>query len=103
MKIKTYNIFCNEEHNFESTLHKDDILQVSNFLSVVLTDDEINWIIWNFDSYSKEDQYGAWNQIIETMIEDVIIPSRDDPDWMKDDIEEYKEYLINKNANKYNL
>ena len=94
MKIKTYNIFCNE-NNFESTLHKDDILQVSDFLSVTLTEDEINWIIWNYDYYSKQDSGGAWNQIIETMIEDVIVPNRDDPDWMKSEIEEYKEYLIN--------
>jgi len=105
MKIKTYNIFC-EGNNFESTLEKDDILQVSKSLSVILTEDEINWIIWNYDSYYDKDPYGLlklWDEIIEIMIEDVILPNRDNPGWIKKDIEKYKKYLINKKVSKYNL
>lgn len=101
-KIKTYNIFCNEEHEY-FVIDKECVKRVADFLSVSVSEDEINWAIWNFDSYAKDDPDGTWRQIIETMIENVIIPNRDDPDWMKDDLEKYKEFLINQKADKYNL
>ena len=101
MKIKTYNIFC-ENHKY-FIIDEECVKRVADFLKVNVSDDEINWAIWNFDSYALDDPDGTWRQIVEFMIVYVIIPNRDDIDWMEPDIEEYKEYLINKKANKYNL
>jgi hypothetical protein len=54
-----------------SKIQKQDVSNISEHLGIILTEEQIQWVLDNYDSYEEQDPTGTWNLIVEQMLYDI--------------------------------
>lgn len=49
----------------------EDVISVANSINIQLDDDSIQWVLNNFESYAKDEQYSSWDLIVERMLYEI--------------------------------
>lgn len=52
-------------------IQKEDVVNVSEHLGVLLTEEQIQWVLDNYDGYEQQDPTGNWTLIVEQMLYDI--------------------------------
>ena len=50
---------------------KEDVINVGNTINKTLTDEDIDWVLKNYESYENEEPHSTWNLIVERMLYDI--------------------------------
>ena len=54
-----------------SKIQKEDVIGVSRHLGILLTEEQIQWVLDNYDSHEQQDPSGNWTLIVEQMLYDI--------------------------------
>ena len=52
-------------------IQREDVLQVSNDLSIKVNEKIIQWVLDNYESFQSDDPTATWNLVVEQMLYDI--------------------------------